>query len=72
MSITEQRGDTSGTLYNTQLFIDRRGRVLGKHQKLVPTVTERLVHTGGAGDTQGVVMSEYAAGPLVQGGRQKF
>ncbi|MGD9765610.1 MAG: carbon-nitrogen hydrolase family protein [Candidatus Binatia bacterium] len=62
MGITERRADTSGTLYNTQLFIDRRGEVLGKHQKLVPTVTERLVHTGGAGDTQGVMMTEY--GPV--------
>ncbi len=62
IGITEKRAATSGTLFNTQLFIDRRGQMVGKHQKLVPTVTERLVHTGGAGDSQGVVMSEY--GPV--------
>jgi aliphatic nitrilase len=38
-------------MYNTQLFISREGQLLGKHQKLMPTVGERLVHTGGYGDT---------------------
>ena len=33
-----------------------------KHQKLVPTIGERIVHTGGSGDTQGIVTSEY--GPV--------
>lgn len=49
--ICEKRPKTTGTMFNTQLFIDRRGRILGKHQKLMPTVGERLVHTGGFGDT---------------------
>jgi nitrilase len=62
MGLTERRANTTGTLYNTQLFIDRRGKIVGKHQKLVPTIGERIVHTGGAGDTQGVIMSEY--GPV--------
>jgi aliphatic nitrilase len=62
VGLTEKRPKTTGTLYNTQLFIDRRGRILGKHQKLVPTIGERLVHTGGSGDTQGAVMSEF--GPI--------
>lgn len=51
MGLCERRPGTFGTMYNTQLFIDDQGRVLGKHQKLVPTVGERLVHTGGYGDT---------------------
>jgi aliphatic nitrilase len=51
MGLCEKRPGTYGTLYNTQLFIGPDGRVLGKHQKLVPTVGERLVHTGGYGDT---------------------
>jgi aliphatic nitrilase len=38
-------------MYNTQLFISRKGQILGKHQKLMPTVGERLVHAGGFGDT---------------------
>ena len=62
MGLTERRPGTTGTLFNTQLFIDRRGEIVGKHQKLVPTVGERLVHAGGAGSSQGVVMSEW--GPV--------
>ena len=62
MGLTERRPQTTGTLYNTQLFIDRRGRIIGKHQKLVPTIGERLVHAGGAGETMSAVPSEF--GPL--------
>ncbi len=51
MGLCERRPGTFGTMYNSQLFIDGEGRILGKHQKLVPTVGERLVHTGGYGDT---------------------
>ncbi|MDH3315537.1 MAG: carbon-nitrogen hydrolase family protein [Gammaproteobacteria bacterium] len=51
MGLCERRPGTFGTMYNTQLFIDDQGQILGKHQKLVPTVGERLVHTGGYGDT---------------------
>jgi nitrilase len=51
MGVCEKRPGTYGTLYNTQLFIGPDGRILGKHQKLMPTVGERLVHTGGHGDT---------------------
>jgi len=38
----------SHTLYNTLLFIDSRGNILGKHRKVMPTYTERLYH--GLGD----------------------
>ncbi len=62
MGLTERKPNTTGTLFNTQLFIDRRGQVVGKHQKIVPTVGERLVHAGGAGSSQGVVMTEW--GPV--------
>lgn len=51
MGLCEHRPGTFGTMYNSQLFIDDQGQILGKHQKLVPTVGERLVHTGGYGDT---------------------
>jgi nitrilase len=51
MGLCEKRPGTYGTLYNSQLFIGPDGRILGKHQKLTPTVGERLVHTGGHGDT---------------------
>jgi len=51
IGVCEKRPDTTGTMFNTQLFIGPEGTILGKHQKLVPTVGERLVHTGGGGDT---------------------
>jgi aliphatic nitrilase len=62
MGITERRHNTTGTLYNTQIFIDRSGTIVAKHQKLVPTIGERLMHSPGDGGTQGVVMTEW--GPM--------
>jgi aliphatic nitrilase len=46
MGITERAG---ATLYNTLLFIDADGRVLGRHRKLVPTSHERMVWGRGDG-----------------------
>ena len=57
IGMCEKRDGTTGTMFNTQLCIGPDGRIAGKPQKLVPTVGERLVHAGGAGDTQ----SAYAA-----------
>jgi aliphatic nitrilase len=51
IGVCERRPRTTGTMFNTQLFLDREGRILGKHQKLTPTVGERFVHAGGHGDT---------------------
>jgi len=51
IGVCERRPRTTGTLFNTQLFISPAGRILGKHQKIMPTTGERLVHTGGYGDT---------------------
>lgn len=50
IGICEKEPGTSGTMFNAQLFIDDEGRILGKHQKLVPTVGERIVHAPGKGD----------------------
>jgi nitrilase len=58
MGVCEKRPATTGTMYNTQLFISREGQLLGKHQKLMPTVGERLVHTGGHGDTLRVFQTD--------------
>lgn len=50
VGVCERLPGTTGTLFNTQVFIDRSGRVGEKHQKFVPTVGERLVHgPGGTG-----------------------
>ena len=51
VGLCEKRAGTTGTMFNTQLFIGADGTILGKHQKLAPTVGERLVHSGGWGDT---------------------
>ena len=51
IGLCEKRPETTGTLFNTLLYIGPDGRILGKHQKIMPTVGERLVHTGGWGDT---------------------
>ncbi len=51
IGVCEKRPGTTGTMFNTQLYIGPDGHILGKHQKLVATVGERLVHTGGWGDT---------------------
>lgn len=57
VGLCEKRPGTTGTMFNTQLYIGPDGQILGKHQKLVATVGERLVHTGGWGDT----LKAYAA-----------
>ena len=62
MGVCEKLPRTIGTMFNTQVFIGPDGKLLGKHQKLMPTVGERLVHMGGFGDTLGAVQTEF--GPM--------
>jgi len=38
-----------GTMWNTNLVIDRQGSILGKHRKLVPTFPEKMVWSRGDG-----------------------
>ncbi len=51
MGVNERDG---GTLYNTILYIGADGEIMGKHRKLVPTYSERLVWGMGDGSTLSV------------------
>ena len=49
MGINEKIPETLGTLFNSNLIIDRRGKIIGCHRKLVPTFIEKLTWGGGDG-----------------------
>ncbi|RXZ80768.1 carbon-nitrogen hydrolase family protein [Paenibacillaceae bacterium] len=50
---------SKGTLYNSILYIGPDGTVLGKHRKLVPTGSERLLWGQGDGSTLTVIDTPY-------------
>jgi nitrilase len=62
VGVCEKMPNTIGTMFNTQLYIGPDGALIGKHQKIMPTVGERLVHMGGFGDTFGAFQTEF--GPM--------
>ncbi len=59
MGLNEKERGMIGTVYNTQLFIGSDGKILGKHRKLVPTFTEKLIYGGGDGSTLNTFETQY-------------
>ena len=47
----DEREPTGSTIYNTLLYLDPEGNLLGKHRKLMPTGSERTVWGMGDGST---------------------
>ncbi len=48
-----------GTLYCTVLFISEKGKVLGKHRKIMPTAMERVIWGFGDGSTLPIITSDF-------------
>ena len=52
MGMHERNSESSGaSLFNSLLFINDQGEIMGRHRKLIPTGGERLVWAQGKGDT---------------------
>ena len=62
IGVNERSPRGVGTVYNTMLTIDDRGRLLGRHRKLVPTWAEKLTWTGGDGSS--LVVHDTPLGPI--------
>jgi len=63
VGVSEQ-GDRPGscTLYNTMVFIDRDGSIIGRHRKLMPTYQERFFW--GMGDASDLTVYDTALGRI--------
>ena len=53
-----ERGNSYGEIYNTNLIIDNQGNLIGKHRKLVPTWAEKLTWSSGDGTSLKVYKTE--------------
>ena len=62
MGMCERIAGTTGTMYNSQLFISPAGQIIGSRRKIMPTLGERIVHAPGSGDGLRPVDTEF--GPV--------
>ncbi|HEY9460544.1 MAG TPA: carbon-nitrogen hydrolase family protein [Paralcaligenes sp.] len=62
IGINEKVAHAHGTLFNTNLLIGPTGQILGRHRKLVPTLSEKLVWA--YGDGEGLQTHETELGRL--------
>lgn len=62
IGVNERAPHTMGGIYNTLLFIDDTGALIGRHRKLVPTWAEKLTWTGGDGSS--IRVYDTNVGPL--------
>lgn len=58
MGVIEREG---GTLYCTAIFVDPEGGLVGKHRKLIPTGSERLIWGQGGGTTLPAVVKTFTS-----------
>ena len=49
-----EKSKSKGSIYNTILFINHNGKLLGHHQKLIPTLAERMIWSYGSPSTLNV------------------
>ncbi len=57
-----EKGYGNGSIFNSLLFFDKKGRLINHHRKLMPTYTEKLLY--GIGDGHGLTVVETAAGRI--------
>jgi len=62
MGVCEKLAGTTGTMWNSIVYLSPDGEVMRVHRKLVPTTAERLVHTGGMGSDLEAVATPF--GPV--------
>jgi len=62
MGFCERVPGTTGTMYNSQLFIGPEGQIIGRRRKIMPTLGERIVHGLGSGEGLRPVDTEF--GPV--------